>query len=66
VNCFSYKKIKWRKKQRCTRVGYSLVNVLGFGHSAIDCASFRLLPKISLLLSVLMPFWLLAPDQGRC
>jgi hypothetical protein len=66
MNCFSYKKMKWRKKQRCARVGYPLVNVLGLGHSAIDCASFELLPKISLLLSVSMPFWLLAPGQSRC
>jgi hypothetical protein len=37
-------------------------DMLGLRHSAIDCASFGLLPKISLLLSVLMPFWLLAPN----
>jgi hypothetical protein len=66
MNCFSYKKIKWQKKQRCARVGYSLVNVLGLGHSATDFASFGLLSKISVLLSVLMPFWLLASDQSRC
>ena len=66
MNCFSYKKVKMAKKQRYASVGYSLVNVLGLGHSAIDCAIFGLLPEISLLLSVLMPFWLLAPDQGRC
>jgi hypothetical protein len=40
--------------------------VLGLGHSVIDCVSFGLLPKISLMLSMLMPFWLLAPDQSRC
>jgi hypothetical protein len=40
--------------------------VFGLRHSAIDCASFELLLKVSLLLSVLMPFWLLASDQGRC
>jgi hypothetical protein len=66
MNCSSYKKIKWRKEHRCARVGHSLVNVLGLGHSAIDCVSFGFLPKISLLLSVLMSFWLLAPDQSRC
>jgi hypothetical protein len=37
-------------------VGYYLVDVLGFGHSAIECVSFGLLPKIALLLSVLVPF----------
>jgi hypothetical protein len=66
VHCFSYKKIKMAEKQRCARVVYSLVNVFGLRHSAIDCASFELLLKVSLLLSVLMPFWLLASDQGRC
>jgi hypothetical protein len=34
--------------------------VLGFRHSAVDNASFELLPKITLLLCVLVPFWLLA------
>jgi hypothetical protein len=54
------------EKQRCAGVGYSLVNVFGLGHNAIDCASFGLFTKIALLLSVLMPFWLLAPNQSRC
>jgi hypothetical protein len=27
-----------------------------FGHSAINCASFRLLPKVTLLLRPKMPF----------
>ena len=66
MNYLSYKKIKWRKKRKCARVGYSLVDVLGFRHSAIDCASFGLLPKIALLLSVLVPFWLLTSGQSRC
>jgi hypothetical protein len=34
--------------------------MLGFWHSAVNYASFRLLPKVALLLSVLVPFWLLA------
>jgi hypothetical protein len=62
MNCFSYKK---KIKQQKT-VGYSLVDVLEFRHSAIDCASFVLFPKIALLLSVLVPFWLLASVQSRC
>jgi hypothetical protein len=66
MNCFSYKKIKWQKNKDAPEVGYSLIDVLGFGHSAIDCASFGLLPKITLLLSVLVPFWLLASCQSRC
>jgi hypothetical protein len=40
-------------------VGYLLVDVLRFWHSIVDCASFGLLPKVSLLVSVLAPFWLL-------
>ena len=41
-------------------VGYLLVDVLRFWHSAVDCASFGLLSEVSLLVSVLAPFWLLA------
>jgi hypothetical protein len=37
-------------------VGYLLLDVLRFWHSTVDCASFRLLPKVSLLVSVLAPF----------
>jgi hypothetical protein len=36
----------------------------GFGHSAINCASFRLLPKVTLLLRPKMPFWLLIMVWG--
>jgi hypothetical protein len=42
------------------KVGYLLVDVLRLWHSAVDCASFRLLSEVSLLMSVLAPFWLLA------
>jgi hypothetical protein len=41
-------------------VGYVLVDVLRFWHSTVDCASFGLLPKVSLLVSVLAPLRLLA------
>jgi hypothetical protein len=41
-------------------VGYLLVDMLRFWHSTVDCASFGLLPKISLLMGLLAPFWLLA------
>jgi hypothetical protein len=34
-------------------------------HSAVDCASFRLLPKVTLLRSMMMPFWLLIMKRGR-
>jgi hypothetical protein len=40
--------------------------VLRLRHNAINCASFGLLPKVTLLLSVVMPFWLLTANQGRC
>jgi hypothetical protein len=43
-----------------SEVGYLLVDVLRFWHSTVDCASFGLLPEVSLLVSVLAPFWLLA------
>jgi hypothetical protein len=48
-------------------VGYLLVNVLRFWHSTVDCASFGLLPEVSVLVSVLAPFWLLASGiRGLC
>jgi hypothetical protein len=40
-----------------------LVDVIQFRHNAIDCASFRLLPKVALLLSMIVPFWLLIVNQ---
>ena len=43
-----------------------LIDVLRLRHSDVDCASFGLLPKVVLLLSVVMPFWLLTVNQGRC
>jgi hypothetical protein len=43
-----------------SEVGYILVDVLRFWHSTVDCASFGLLPEVSLLVIVLAPFWLLA------
>jgi hypothetical protein len=39
-----------------SEVGYLLVDVLRFWHSTVDCASFGLLSKVSLLMSVLAPF----------
>ena len=42
-----------------SEVGYLLVDMLRFWHSTIDCASFGLLPEVSLLVSMLAPFWLL-------
>jgi hypothetical protein len=43
-----------------------LIDVLRLRHSVVDCASTGLLPKVALLLSVVVPFWLLTADQGRC
>jgi hypothetical protein len=37
--------------------------MLRFRHSVVNCASFGLLPKIALLLSVITPFWLLIVSQ---
>jgi hypothetical protein len=45
-------------------IGYLLVDMLRFWHSTIDCVSFGLLPEVSLLVSMLAPFWLLA--SGVC
>jgi hypothetical protein len=45
-------------------VGYLLVDMLQFWHNTDDCASFGLLPEVSLLMSMLAPFWLLA--SGIC
>ena len=41
-------------------VGYLLIDMLRFWHSTVDCASFGLLPEISLVMGLLAPFWLLA------
>jgi hypothetical protein len=41
-------------------VGYLSVDMLWFWHSTVDCASFGLLPEVSLLSGLLAPFWLLA------
>jgi hypothetical protein len=40
-------------------VGYLSIDMLQFWHSTVDCASFGLLPEISLLVGLLTPFWLL-------
>jgi hypothetical protein len=41
-------------------VGYLSIDMFRFWHSIVDCASFGLLPEISLLMGLLAPFWLLA------
>jgi hypothetical protein len=43
-----------------SRVGYLSTDMLRFWHSVVDCASFGLLPELSLLMGLLAPFWLLA------
>jgi hypothetical protein len=35
-----------------------LIDVLRLSHSVVDCASFEFLPKVALLLSMEVPFWL--------
>ena len=47
-------------RKTAVEVGYLSVNVLRLWHSAIDCASFRLLSEVPLEVSALTPFWLLA------
>jgi hypothetical protein len=34
------------------------------GHSVVDCASFGLLPKVTLLLNLTMPLWQLIMNRG--
>jgi hypothetical protein len=41
-------------------VGYLSIDMFRFWHSTVDCASFGLLPEISLVMGLLAPFWLLA------
>jgi hypothetical protein len=48
------------KDKGTLRVGYSSVDMLRFWHGTVDCTSFGFLPKIMLLLSACVPFWLLA------
>jgi hypothetical protein len=42
-----------------SRVRYLLIDMLRLWHSTVDCASFGLLPEVSLLMDLLTPFWLL-------
>jgi hypothetical protein len=41
-------------------VGYLSIDMFRFWHNTVDCASFGLLPEISLVMGLLAPFWLLA------
>jgi hypothetical protein len=41
-------------------VGYLSIDMFRFWHGTVDCASFGLLPEISLVMGLLAPFWLLA------
>jgi hypothetical protein len=41
------------------------VDMPRLGHSTINCASFGLLPQVTLLLSPKVPFWLLIMTQGK-
>jgi hypothetical protein len=44
-----------KKRKAIVEVGYLSVDMLRLWHSTVDCASFGLLPEVSLT-----PFWLLA------
>jgi hypothetical protein len=59
-NCSLIKKKMTMNVKTVSGVGYFSIDVLRFWHSTVDCASFGLLPEISLLMSLLAPFWLLA------
>jgi hypothetical protein len=48
-----------------SEVGYLLVDMLRLWHNTVDCASFELLPEVSLLMVLLTPFWLLAAQICR-
>jgi hypothetical protein len=39
--------------------------MLRFWQSVVDCTRFGLLPEVALLLSVLVPLWLLASAVSR-
>jgi hypothetical protein len=43
-----------------------LIDVLRLRHSVVDCASFGLLQKVTLFLSMVVPFWMLTANLGRC
>ena len=47
-------------------IGYLSIDMLRFWHSTVDCASFGLLPEISLLMGLLAPFWLWPREYAGC
>jgi hypothetical protein len=49
--------------RRAGQTSKVLVNMLRLRHNVVDYASFELLPKVALLLSMIAPFWLLIVDQ---
>jgi hypothetical protein len=56
MTCFSYKNQNGIKDKGTTRIGYSLIDMLGFWHIVVYCTSFGFLPKITLLLCMWVPF----------
>jgi hypothetical protein len=59
-DCSLFKRKMTTNARTVAEVGYLLVDVLRLWHSTVDYASFGLLYEVSLLRSVLAPFWLLA------
>jgi hypothetical protein len=53
---FLIKKKMTMNVMTASRVGYLSILMLRFWHSTVDCASFGLLPEISLLMGLLAPF----------
>jgi hypothetical protein len=55
-NCSLLKNKMIMNVKTVSGVGYLLIDMLRFWHSTVDCASFGLLPEISLLMGLLAPF----------
>jgi hypothetical protein len=62
---YQKKKFYTPKFRVLQEAGYRSVYVLRFWYSTIDCMSFGFLPEFTLLLGVLVPFWLLASGISR-
>jgi hypothetical protein len=58
--------IHWIKAFFSQNVVPPSVDMPRLRHNFVDCVSFGLLPKVTLLLSLTMPFWLLIMNRRRC
>jgi hypothetical protein len=55
-NCSLVRKKMTMNVKTDSGVGYLLVDMLRLWHSTVDCASFGLLPEVSLLMGLITPF----------